>query len=120
MLTDRRDAGAAYRFLQSNQDDEPVSAVLDHDRRARRLSRGDLAFEAGAIRVASRGTADLQKPHNMIETDHGALKRVIRPTRRFQSTKAARATLKKFKVIEPPSRWAPSATLIREQKQASP
>lgn len=36
---------------------------------------------------------------NIIEADHGALKRVIRPTRGFQKMKTASATLKGFEVL---------------------
>jgi transposase, IS6 family len=37
--------------------------------------------------------------NNILEADHGALKRVIRPTRGFQSMKTAAATLKGFEII---------------------
>jgi transposase-like protein len=37
--------------------------------------------------------------NNIIEADHGALKRVIRPTRGFQTMKTAAATLKTFEVM---------------------
>jgi transposase-like protein len=37
--------------------------------------------------------------NNIIEADHRALKRVIRPTRGFQSMKAARATIKGIEVM---------------------
>jgi IS6 family transposase len=37
--------------------------------------------------------------NNIIEADHGALKRVIRPTRGFQTMKTASATLKGFEVM---------------------
>jgi transposase-like protein len=37
--------------------------------------------------------------NNFIEADHGALKRVIRPTRGFQSMKTARAAIKGFEVM---------------------
>jgi IS6 family transposase len=37
--------------------------------------------------------------NNIIEADHGALKRLIRPTRGFQSMKTAAATLKGFEVM---------------------
>jgi len=37
--------------------------------------------------------------NNIIEADHGALKRMIRPTRRFQRMKTASATLKGFEVM---------------------
>src|SRR5512135_710692 len=37
--------------------------------------------------------------NNRIEADHGALKRLIRPTRGFQSMKTAYATIKGFEVM---------------------
>ncbi len=37
--------------------------------------------------------------NNIIEADHGALKRVIRPTRGFQTMKTAAATIKGFEVM---------------------
>jgi transposase-like protein len=37
--------------------------------------------------------------NNILEADHGALKRVIRPTRGFQSMKTATATLTGFEVM---------------------
>ena len=40
-----------------------------------------------------------QNLNNIIEADHGALKRVIRPTRGFQSMKTAAATLTGFEIM---------------------
>jgi transposase, IS6 family len=37
--------------------------------------------------------------NNIIEQDHGALKRVIRPTRGFQTMKTAAATLMGFEIM---------------------
>ena len=37
--------------------------------------------------------------NNRIEADHGALKRLIRPTRGFQSMKTAYATIKGFEIM---------------------
>ena len=37
--------------------------------------------------------------NNIIEADHGGLKRVIRPTRGFQTMRAASATIKGFEVM---------------------
>jgi transposase, IS6 family len=37
--------------------------------------------------------------NNIIEADHGALKRVIRPVRGFQTMKTAAATIKGFEVM---------------------
>jgi hypothetical protein len=36
--------------------------------------------------------------NNIIEADHGGLKRVIRPTRGFQKMKTAHATIKGFEI----------------------
>jgi IS6 family transposase len=37
--------------------------------------------------------------NNILEADHGALKRLIRPTRGFQIMKTAAATLKGFEIM---------------------
>jgi IS6 family transposase len=37
--------------------------------------------------------------NNVIEADHGALKRVIRPTRGFQRMKTASATIRGFEIM---------------------
>jgi IS6 family transposase len=37
--------------------------------------------------------------NNIIEADHGGLKRVIRPTRRFQTMRTASAAIKGFEVM---------------------
>ncbi len=37
--------------------------------------------------------------NNIIEADHGALKRVIRPARGFQTMKTAAGTLKGFEIM---------------------
>jgi transposase-like protein len=37
--------------------------------------------------------------NNILETDHGALKRIIRPTRGFQTMKTAAAILKGFEIM---------------------
>ncbi len=37
--------------------------------------------------------------NNVLEADHGALKRVIRPTRGFRTMKTAAATLMRFEIM---------------------
>ena len=37
--------------------------------------------------------------NNLIEADHGGLKRVIKPTRGFQTMKTASATIKDFQIM---------------------
>ena len=89
MLADRRDAGAAYRFLRKAlraMSDYPPS--LHHDRQTGVVSRR----QSGVCRMKDccrkmslhRRSKYL---NNIIEADHGALKRMIRPTRGFQRMK---------------------------------
>jgi len=100
MLSDRRNTRAAYRFLRKAlkvmRDYPPSSIMTDklasYPNAIRRLQReGHLAND-----VEHRTSKHL---NNIIEADHGALKRVIRPTRGFQSMKTARATIKGFEVM---------------------
>jgi transposase-like protein len=100
MLSDRRDTGAAYRILRKAlkmmRDYPPSSITTDklasYPKAIRRLqSEGLLAKD-----VEHRTSKYL---NNVIEADHGALKRMIRPTRGFQRMKTASATLKGFEVM---------------------
>jgi transposase, IS6 family len=100
MLSDRRNTRAAYRFLRKvlkTMSDYPPSSVTtdklaSYPKAIRRLqSEGHLAHH-----VVHRTSKYL---NNIIEADHGALKRVIRPTRGFRSMKTARATIKGFEVM---------------------
>jgi transposase, IS6 family len=99
-LSDRRNAKAVYRFLRkavkTMGDYPPVSITTDK-----------LASYPKAIRrLQSEGLLPKDLKHrtskclnNTIEADHGALERVIRPTRGFQTMKTAAATLKSFEVM---------------------
>jgi transposase-like protein len=100
MLSDRRNTKAAYRFLRKAAKTmsgcPPVSITTDklasYPKAIRRLIReGHLAHH-----VEHRTSKYL---NNIVEADHGALKRVIRPTRGFQRMKTAYATLKGFEVM---------------------
>ncbi|WP_246215664.1 IS6 family transposase [Microvirga makkahensis] len=100
MLSDRRNTGAAYRFLRKalkTMSDYPPSSITTDKlascpRAIRRLKReGHLAHP-----VEHRTSKYL---NNILEADRGALKRVIRPTRGFQRMKTAYATLKGFEVM---------------------
>jgi transposase-like protein len=100
MLSDRRNTGAAYRFLRKalkTMSDYPPSSITtdklaSYPRAIRRLKReGHLAYH-----VEHRTSKYL---NNIIEADHGALKRVVRPTRGFQRMKTAYATLKDFEAM---------------------
>jgi transposase, IS6 family len=96
----RRDTGAAYRFLHialnTMSDYPPCSITTDK-----------LASYSKAIRrLQSEGLLPKDVEHrtskylnNIIEADHGALKRVIRPTRGFQRMKTASATIGGFEVL---------------------
>src|SRR5918993_295067 len=100
MLAGRRDTGAAYRFLRKAlkavSDSPPSSITTDklasYPKAIRRLQNEGLLSKD----VEHRASKYL---NNIIEADHGALKRVIRPTRGFQRMKTASATLKGFEVM---------------------
>ena len=100
MLTDRRNTRAAYRFLgkalRTMRHWPPSSITTDllgsYPRAMSRLQReGKLASD-----TKHRTCKYL---NNIIEADHGALKRVIQPTRGFQTMKTATATIKGFEVM---------------------
>jgi transposase, IS6 family len=100
MLADRRNTKAAYRFLRKAlkimSAYPPASITTDklasYPKAIRRLQReGHLRHD-----VEHRTSKYL---NNIIEADHGALKRVIRPTRGFQRMKTADATIKGFEVM---------------------
>ena len=100
MLSHRRDTGAAYRFwrkaLRAVSDYPPSSITTD------KLA----SYPKAILRLQKEGLLSRGVEHrtskylnNIIEADHGALKRVIRPTRGFQSMKTASATIKGFEVM---------------------
>jgi transposase-like protein len=100
MLSDRRNTRAAYRFLRKalrTMSGHPPSSITtdklaSYPKAIRRLQReGPLSKD-----VEHRTSKYL---NNIIEADHGALKRMIRPTRGFQRMKTASATLKGFEVM---------------------
>jgi transposase-like protein len=100
MLSDRRDTGAAYRFLP-----KVLRAVGDYPPSS--ITTDKLASYPKAIRrLQNEGLLSKDVEHrtskysnNIIEADHGALKRMIRPTRGFQKMKTASTTLKGFEVM---------------------
>jgi transposase-like protein len=100
MLSDRRNTKAARRFLAKalkvTRNWPPVSVTTDklgsYPKALRRLKReGELNDT-----VRHRTSKYL---NNRIEADHSALKRLIRPTRGFQSMKTAYATIKGFEIM---------------------
>jgi IS6 family transposase len=100
MLSDRRNTNAAYRFLRkaikAMSTYPPSSITTDklasYPRAIRRLQNEGLLSKD----VVHRTSKYL---NNILEADHGALKRVIRPTRGFQTMKTAAATLTGFEVM---------------------
>jgi transposase, IS6 family len=100
MLSDRRNTKAARRFLAKAlkimRTWPPVSITTDklgsYPKALRRLKR------EGELKDAVRHRTS-KYLNNRIEADHGALKRLIRPTRGFQSMKTAYATIKGFEVM---------------------
>jgi transposase, IS6 family len=100
MLLDRRDTGAAYRFLgkvlKTMRRWPPHSITTDkfcsYPKAIHRLQReGKLSGD-----TKHRTSKYL---NNIIEADHGGIKRVVRPTRGFQTMKTAYATIKGFEVM---------------------
>src|SRR5512147_1009773 len=100
MLADRRNTKAARRFLAKAlkvmRNWPPVSITTDklgsYPKALRRLKR------TGELKDTVRHRTS-KYLNNRIEADHGALKRLIRPTRGFQSMKTAYATIKGFEVM---------------------
>jgi transposase-like protein len=100
MLSDRRNTRAAYRFLR-----KAVKTMSDYPPES--ITTDKLASYPKAIRrLQAEGVLPKEVVHrtskylnNIIEADHGALKRVIRPTRGFQSMKTGYATIKGFEVM---------------------
>jgi transposase-like protein len=100
MLSDRRNTRAAYRFLR-----KALKTVSDHPPSS--ITTDKLASYPKAIqRLQEEGLLSKDVEHrtskylnNIIEADHGALKRVIRPTCGFQRMRTASATLKGFEVM---------------------
>jgi IS6 family transposase len=88
MLPDRWDTRVAYRFLRKALKMMSPS----YPKAIRRLQKEGLLSKG----VEHRTSRYL---NNIIEADHGALKRVIRPTRGFQTMRTASATLKGFEVM---------------------
>jgi transposase, IS6 family len=99
-LSDRRNTRAAYRFLRGavkRMSDYPSGSITtdklaSYPKAIRRLQNEGLLPNE----VAHRTSKTL---NNIIEADHGALKRVSRPTRGFQRMRTARAAIKGVEVM---------------------
>jgi transposase, IS6 family len=100
MLSDRRNTNAAYRFLR-----KALRAVSDYPPSS--ITTDKLASYPKAIRrLQNEGLLPKDVAHrtskylnNILEADHGALKRLIRPTRGFQTMRTAAATLTGFEIM---------------------
>jgi transposase, IS6 family len=100
MLSDRRNTNAAYRFLR-----KAIKAMTHYPPSS--ITTDKLASYPKAIRrLQNEGLLPKDVVHrtskylnNILEADHGALKRVIRPTRGFQTMKTAAATLTGFEIM---------------------
>jgi IS6 family transposase len=100
MLSNRRNTRAAYRLLRKAlkmmSGYPPCSITTDrlasYPKAIRRLQSEGLASKAVEHRT-------LKYLNNIIEADHGALKRVIRPPRGFQRMKTGSTTIKGFEVM---------------------
>jgi transposase-like protein len=100
MLSDRRNNRAAYRFLRK------ALKMMSHCPPSS-ITTGKLASYPKAIqRLQDEGLLSEDVEHrtskylnNIIEADHAALKRVIRPTRGIQTMRTAFATPKGFEVM---------------------
>jgi transposase, IS6 family len=100
MLSDWHNTRAAYRFLRKAikmMSDYPPSSITT-DKLA--------AYPKAIQRLQSEGLLSKDTEHrtskylnNIIEADHGGLKRLIRPTRGFQRLKTASGTIKGFEVM---------------------
>jgi transposase-like protein len=100
MLSDRRNANAAYRFLR-----KAIKAMSHYPPSS--ITTDKLAsYPRAILRLQNEGLLPEDVVHrtskylnNILEADHGALKRVIRPTRGFQTMKTATATLTGFEIM---------------------
>jgi len=100
MLSDSRNTRAAHRFLTKAltimRNWPPLSITTDKLR----------SYPEAIERLKRSGQLPTSTKHrtskylnNIIEADHGALKRVIKPTRGFQKMKTAIATIKGFEIM---------------------
>jgi IS6 family transposase len=100
MLADRRNTRATHRFLRK-------ALTTMHHRPPSSITTDQLgSYPKAILLLQQEGRLSTDTKHrtckylnNIIEADHGALKRVIRPTRGFQTMKTASATIKGFEVM---------------------
>ncbi len=100
MLLDRRNTSAAHRFLgkalRTMCNWPPHSITTDklgsYPKAIHRLQREGKLYKHTKHRTS-------KYLNNIIEADHGGLKRVIKPTRGFQTIKSASTTIKGFEIM---------------------
>jgi len=100
MLTDRRNMGAAHCFLSkalTTMRNWPPSTITTDKLRSYPEVIEQLKRKERLLAYTRHQTS--KHLNNIIEADHGALKRVTCPTRGFQTIRIARATLKGFEVM---------------------
>jgi transposase-like protein len=97
MLSDRRNTNAAYRFLRK------AIQVMSHSPPSSITTDKLASYPKAILRLQNEGLLSKDVEHrtskylnNILEADHGALKRMIRPTRGFKTMKTAAATLAGF------------------------
>jgi IS6 family transposase len=99
-LADRRSAKAAKRFLAAalKRSRDGAPRVINTDKNP--------AYGEAIAELKKEGAIPDELEHrrakylnNRLESDHGKLKRLIRPTLGFQSMRTARATIKGFEVM---------------------
>jgi transposase-like protein len=100
MLSPRRTAKSAKRFLgkalRLREDCPPESINTDQNEAYGKAIRA--LKRTGALKKSVRHR-QVKYLNNRLEADHGALKRVIKPTRGFKSLPTASATIKGFEVM---------------------
>lgn len=100
MLMDRRNTRAAYRSLGKAltiMRPWPPSSITTDQLGSYPKAISQLQREGKLSSSTKHRTCKYL--NNIIKADHGARKRVIRPTRGFQTTKTAAATIKGFEVM---------------------
>jgi IS6 family transposase len=100
MLSDRRNTNAAYRFLRK------VIKTVSHYPPSSITPDKLASYPKAIVRLKNEGLLPKDVEHrtskylnNILEADHGALKRLIHPTRGFQTMKTAAATLTSFEIM---------------------
>jgi transposase-like protein len=76
-----------------------LAAALDNDRQAGLLPEGDQSAQREGKLAQNTAHRTSKYLNNIIEADHGGIKRVTRPTRGFQRMQTAYAPIKGFEIM---------------------